>query len=421
MRILFLSALDFKEKSIQVIRKTPEAYVRSGCYVKYVVSRDTSRTGDYFYERVIDPPGVDVTRMHFPLTLLRERTRGVLYKMILRLTQWIVILQLAWTGFGEVRRRGPYDIVYGYEAAGVLAAALLRLALRLTCYREPIRYVSRFQGSALQEAVEGRRYFKVALRFDNILAHYLPFDLCVMTNDGTRGLEFLKWVRTRNTNIRYFLNGVDPLNGLKVADRPNWASLGIAESDLVILCVSRLVPWKRIDRSLHAVAEILRTRPQAVDTGRIKLVVVGDGSQRQSLEELARRLGIGAHVVFAGAVPHGQISAFFQRAYCFFTFYELSNVGNPMLEAIRHHQVIFTLANGDTPQWIQSGRNGFIFEADDATLAGQVATAFWRLYGDASLRQTMVEGVEMLEAEKLWTWDERMGAEVRCVKALCAA
>lgn len=28
--ILFLSALDFKEKSIQVIKKTPEAFVKAG-------------------------------------------------------------------------------------------------------------------------------------------------------------------------------------------------------------------------------------------------------------------------------------------------------------------------------------------------------------------------------------------------------
>jgi len=32
--------LDFKEKSIQVIRKTPEAYIEAGWDVHYVVARD---------------------------------------------------------------------------------------------------------------------------------------------------------------------------------------------------------------------------------------------------------------------------------------------------------------------------------------------------------------------------------------------
>jgi len=47
--ILFLSALDFKEKSIQVIRKTPEAYLKYGWKVFYVVARDNSKYGNYFY------------------------------------------------------------------------------------------------------------------------------------------------------------------------------------------------------------------------------------------------------------------------------------------------------------------------------------------------------------------------------------
>lgn len=49
-KILFLSGLDFKDKSIQVIRKTPEAYVNSGWSVHYIVARDTSSKGNYYYE-----------------------------------------------------------------------------------------------------------------------------------------------------------------------------------------------------------------------------------------------------------------------------------------------------------------------------------------------------------------------------------
>ncbi len=72
MRILFLSGLDLKQKSIQVIHKTPEAYARRGCYVKYIVSRDTSIRGDYYYEDVINPPGIEVVRVHFESLVIRQ-------------------------------------------------------------------------------------------------------------------------------------------------------------------------------------------------------------------------------------------------------------------------------------------------------------------------------------------------------------
>lgn len=71
-KILFLSALDFKEKSIQVIRKTPEAYVAAGWDVRYIVARDTTRRGNYSYEREINPDGVRIERFAWALTGLGQ-------------------------------------------------------------------------------------------------------------------------------------------------------------------------------------------------------------------------------------------------------------------------------------------------------------------------------------------------------------
>jgi len=66
--ILFISALDFKEKSIQVIRKTPEAYVKAGWQVHYVVARDNSKYGNYFYEERININGINTIRISYPLS-----------------------------------------------------------------------------------------------------------------------------------------------------------------------------------------------------------------------------------------------------------------------------------------------------------------------------------------------------------------
>ena len=57
-KILFISGIDFKEKSIQVIRKTPEAYVKRGWDVHYLVLRDVSKRGNYYYEEPLNPSGV---------------------------------------------------------------------------------------------------------------------------------------------------------------------------------------------------------------------------------------------------------------------------------------------------------------------------------------------------------------------------
>jgi glycosyltransferase involved in cell wall biosynthesis len=67
------------------------------------------------------------------------------------------------------------------------------------------------------------------------------------------------------------------------------AELGGA-GGLLALYVGRLVPIKRVDLLLEAVAA----------APRIRLAIVGDGPQRGSLEEQARRLGIADRVCFTG-------------------------------------------------------------------------------------------------------------------------
>jgi glycosyltransferase involved in cell wall biosynthesis len=70
-----------------------------------------------------------------------------------------------------------------------------------------------------------------------------------------------------------------------------------AGDDVVALYTGRLVPIKRVDVLLRALA---RARGAGA---RLRLVVLGDGELRPNLERLAGELGIAAHVSFAGYRP----------------------------------------------------------------------------------------------------------------------
>jgi glycosyltransferase involved in cell wall biosynthesis len=419
MKVLFLSALDFKAKSIQVIRKTPEAYARRGWQVKYIVGRDTSRYGNYGYEEILDPPCLDVERFHWPFVSLRDRTRGVLRVLLTRLAIWVTVLRLAIRGLRAARAEGPYDLIYGYESQGVLAAALVRLALFIFPHHRKTRYVSRFQGTVLEPIIKDRRYFELLKKWDAVLAGFLPCDLSIMTDDGTHGLSFLRRIRTRAKAICFWPNGADPPS--RVAAPVDWERLGVRPDDRVILCVSRLVGWKRLDRAIRCLARILDRAPSPEQARAVKLVVVGGGEQMPEYCRLAEALGLGKQVTFVGPVPHDAVAAYFDRADYFFSFYDLSNVGNPLLEAIRHHKIVFTLRNGATGDWIEDGTNGFLFEPDDATLPDRVAEAFWGAEADPAQRARIRSGVQALESRRLWTWDQRLTAEIDRVETLYAA
>jgi glycosyltransferase involved in cell wall biosynthesis len=69
--------------------------------------------------------------------------------------------------------------------------------------------------------------------------------------------------------------------------------LGIGDDDIVLGFVGRVVPIKRVDVLLRALA-------LAQDAGPLRLLVVGDGEIRPGLEELSRELGIADRVRFLG-------------------------------------------------------------------------------------------------------------------------
>ncbi len=79
------------------------------------------------------------------------------------------------------------------------------------------------------------------------------------------------------------------------AGRSLRGTLGIADDEVVLTFVGRLVPIKRVDTLLRGFARALAIAPE-----RLRLLIVGDGELRPELEALARELGVGDAVSFLG-------------------------------------------------------------------------------------------------------------------------
>jgi glycosyltransferase involved in cell wall biosynthesis len=69
---------------------------------------------------------------------------------------------------------------------------------------------------------------------------------------------------------------------------------GAGSDDLLLTCVCRVVPHKRVDLPIRAVARLRETHP------RLRLAVVGDGTHRPVLEQISRELGVSDRVTFMG-------------------------------------------------------------------------------------------------------------------------
>jgi glycosyltransferase involved in cell wall biosynthesis len=406
-KILFISGIDFKEKSIQVIRKTPESFAERGWEVDYVVLRDNSKSGNYFYEKPINPPGINVHRINYKMSyLLNSINNHLLRTIVNKLISFIGVYQLFIRSYKLLQNK-KYNVIYGYEHIGVRTVSKLD-SLRLI---KGTLKVSRFQGTWLSQFLKQKRYFKLLLNFDFLIAMRFKSDICIMTNDGTQGDFIIKKLKTNYPIFKFWVNGVDlPILNIKKIEEIKIKHK--LENKFCLMTVSRLESWKKVDRPIKIIQAFKAKYPDKIKD--IKLLIIGDGSERKNLESLTSKLNLNDNIIFAGAVNNYDVVNYLDNAKVFMSFYDLSNVGNPLLEAIRSNKIIMTLSNGDTSKWIEHRSNGFIYEPEKNYFE-VVADDLYDLINNENYQKKIKQEIKNLENEKLWTWEQRFSSEVELI------
>lgn len=281
-------------------------------------------------------------------------------------------------------------VIYAYEIEAVSAAKKVA-----TQYHLPL--VTRFQGTILSD--ERRILFKRMRLALHYKALSTKADLIIMTNDGTQGDRILK--KLGNTSKLLFL-----LNGL---DKPQLVNreevlTDISEERKILLTVSRLVNWKRLDRAINAMTEVIKKHPESL------LVIVGDGDERSKLEELVRDLGLKDYVRFEGAQPHEKVDAYMQRSDIFLSLYDLSNMGNPLFEAMMNGMPIITTDVGDTSSIVENGINGILLDHKSLS-KHDIAEKITYLLENKELSTRLGINAKNYANENFYSWRERIDRE----------
>ncbi len=179
-------------------------------------------------------------------------------------------------------------------------------------------------------------------------------------------------------------NGIDFTPAPSQGDRLAYLrGLGadVEENSVVVGIAARLNPVKDMSTLIRGFAEGHKSCP------RLRLVIAGDGEERQKLEDLAKELGVEKEVTFAGWISGGM-----DRFYSALDVNALTSLSETfpyaLTEGARFHLATVATAVGGIPYLIDQDVNGYLFTPGDWQTLGRYLAALGN--GDA-LRREMGE------------------------------
>lgn len=149
-----------------------------------------------------------------------------------------------------------------------------------------------------------------------------------------------------------FYNDSDIISKLKV-------NLNISTEDKVILYIGRISEEKSIDQILIAMQLYLK------DKDDVKLVLIGDGPDKNSLEEKAKELGIYNQTIFAGERPWDEIGMYYQLGDVFVSASQSETQGLTYIEALASGVPVVAKADRCLDGVIKEGVNGYTYHTKE--------------------------------------------------------
>lgn len=157
-----------------------------------------------------------------------------------------------------------------------------------------------------------------------------------------------------------------------------------------ILSVGRIESVKRVDLIAGAMPH--------VDAG-VRLVVAGDGTQRENVERFVHQAGVADRVTFLGAVGDDDLVELYRGALAVVYPPYDEDFGYVTLESFLARKPVITCSDSGGPnEFVVDGENGFVCEPD----AEALAVAINRLAADRRLAARMGDAGNTAAAAVTW-------------------
>ena len=289
----------------------------------------------------------------------------------------------------------PPNLIYCSSSLPMPAAYLLKKFYN-------IKMIARVYGTFLFPILNSKT--SLLKKYQEVLGFIIPADHYIITDDGTSGDQVAAHFKIPSDSISFWRNGVDSLpfmtsefETIRCQERKK---LNIHNDSLILLAYSRFASWKRVDRIILAMNMITEKN--------IHLLIAGDGEMMESYKALAQN----SNIVFLGAQTNDEIKRLLIASDIFISMYDLSNLGNPLLEALKAGKAIITYDIGDTRK-VFNGKNLILLpQQKEDSLLKELRDAILNLFLNPKLIKDLEKEAAHYSQNELYSWNERIQKEL---------
>lgn len=156
-------------------------------------------------------------------------------------------------------------------------------------------------------------------------------------------------------------------SGIDLRKFPMQAPQAVANDEYRLLSVGRLTEKKGMDTLIKAFKQIRIKYPKA------KLIIVGDGEEKQKLRRMVKKYQIEKQVVFKGALPHHAVQRELARCHLFVIACKTARNGNQegipnvLMEAMATGRPVISTFHAGIPELIEHKVSGYLVPERSST------------------------------------------------------
>lgn len=182
-------------------------------------------------------------------------------------------------------------------------------------------------------------------------------------------------------------------------------SYGINENEPVVLFIGRLAKEKSVDIIIKSMKQLISKIPNC------KLLIVGDGPERENLENLSKEIGIDKSIVFVGEKPWAKIGKYYQMGNVFVGASLTETQGLTFAEAMAAQIPVVAKHDKNLDGIIRDEFNGRFFYKDE-----KLAEILFQILMDKESADIMAQnayaGIETLSSKRFGESVEKVYMEV---------